>query len=375
LAQALPVADAGANQIVILPTATATLDGTASQGTSLGALQYAWTQVYGPSVLQWTGAQTAQPSVAGLQSGVYLVRLDVTDGSASDFDEVFVISSSSANLAPTVSIVSPRAGDAFLEYDPIQPTAMASDLNDSVVRVEWYANGQAVGTAQQAPWSVTWTPPAGTYNLVAIAFDGLGDSSVSAPRQVVVDPAPPCEGTSWNGDFSYRFSPDDNNPTLTFIPSGPGVGVPTCILYYGTDPGSMPGYPVTPNVPFTLNATKGTTIYFYYTYSFPGAVEKNNSAHKDSYVVGSCVNIGLNESDRQGLRLVPNPASDWVVVEGLDGPSELQVIAASGHIVRQVAANEARVALSLAGLAEGVYVVQCRDRQGTRYGRVVKISR
>ena len=375
LAQALPVADAGTNQIVILPTTTATLDGTASQGTSLGALQYAWTQVYGPSVLQWTGAQTAQPSVSGLQSGVYLVRLDVTDGTASDFDEVYVISSSSANLAPTVSIVSPRAGDAFLEYDPIQPTAMASDLNDSVVRVEWYANGQAVGTAQQAPWSVTWTPPAGTYTLVAIAFDGLGDSSVSAPRQVVVDPAPPCEGTSWNGDFSYRFSPDDNNPTLTFIPSGPGVGVPTCILYYGTDPGSMPGYPVTPNVPFTLNAAKGTTIYFYYTYSFPGAVEKNNAAHKDSYVVGSCVNIGLNESDRQGLRLVPNPASDWVVVEGLDGPSELQVIAASGHIVRQVAANEARVALSLAGLAEGVYVVQCSDRQGTRYGRVVKISR
>ena len=151
------------------------------------------------------------------------------------------------------------------------------------------------------------------------SFGGIGDE---APQ---ISFNPPCYGTSWNGDFSYRFSPVDNNPTIRFIPSQPGVGVPTCILYWSTDPGNMPGYFVKPNMPYTLNATKGTKIYFYYTYLFPGAGERNNSTNKDTYVIGSCKNIGIDDILATWLNYYPKPLKDWLYLELNKGAATLSI--------------------------------------------------
>jgi len=93
---------------------------------------------------------------------------------------------------------------------------------------------------------------------------------------ITVAEAPSCTGTSFNGDYDYKFSPDEDNPTLTFIPNQTGMGSPTCLLYYGTNASALPGYPVTPNVPFKLNAAKGTNIFFYYTYSHPAGGESKS---------------------------------------------------------------------------------------------------
>ena len=364
----LPVADAGTNQVVLLPTTGTTLSGAGSQGSP--AMQYQWTQVYGPSVLQLASPTAASTAISGLQQGIYLMRLTVTDGPHTDLDDVYVISGTSTNVAPKISLTQPKLGARYLEYDAVPLAALASDLNDSVVRVDFYAGSTLVGRDTVAPFARTWVPTAGTYIISARAFDSFGDSSTSALVEVVVDPAPPCEGTSWNGDFSYRFSPDDTNPTLTFIPSGPGVGVPTCILYYGTDPGALPGYPVTPNVPFTLNAAKGSTIYFYYTYSFPGAVEKNNSAHKNSYVVGSCVNIGLGEGHADRIWVAPNPASSSVVVVGTHSGDRIQITDATGRVVGTAVAQGDRESLSVADLPSGLYLVRVQTLGGTETLRV-----
>jgi endoglucanase Acf2 len=372
LAVGLPIAQAGPNQLVVLPVQTALLQGGASTGTAAGPLTYRWTQLFGPSNLAFAAPTAAQTSVSGLVAGVYRVELEVSDGVHQDRDDLYLISSATANAAPTVSLVRPRPGVSFLAYDPIDVSAWASDLNDSVVRVDFTVNGQPWLSDVAPPFEGVWQPTAGTYQLQAVAFDSYGDSAVSPIRTVVVDPAPSCFGTSWNGDFSYRFSPADNNPTLTFIPSGPGVGTPTCILYYGTDPGALPGYPVTPNVPFPLNATKGTRLYFYYTYSFPGAVEKNNSAHKNQYVVGSCVNLGMAASEAVLPRLSPNPGGDWVRVEHLQGPSEIQFLTGYGQVVLRAAGTEPEWGLSLAGLPNGLYTVVISDDTGVHTAKFVK---
>jgi hypothetical protein len=164
-------------------------------------------------------------------------------------------------------------------------------------------------------------------------------------------------GTSWNGDFSYRFSPADNNPTLTFIPSQSGVGTPTCILYYGTDPGSMPGYIVTPNVPYTINANKGTKIFFYYTYSFPGAGERNNSANKNSYVIGSCKNISVDEFAGAGsLFYYPNPVVDFVTIQLAEGKSNVAIYNATGQLVDAFETDEYILNHDMRHYATGLYV-------------------
>jgi beta-glucanase (GH16 family) len=96
-----------------------------------------------------------------------------------------------------------------------------------------------------------------------------------------------CAQDADNGDYRYEISSDLNNPTITFIPLNGNAGTPTCILYYGTGTGTYPGYTITPNVPYQINASQGAQINFYFTYSYNGG-ERNNSNSPYSFIVGEC---------------------------------------------------------------------------------------
>ena len=96
-----------------------------------------------------------------------------------------------------------------------------------------------------------------------------------------------CAQDAENGDYRYEISSDLNNPTITFIPLNGNAGTPTCILYYGTGTGTYPGFTITPNVPYQINASQGAQINFYFTYSYNGG-ERNNSNDPYSFTVGQC---------------------------------------------------------------------------------------
>ena len=369
-----PVADAGADQLVVLPQNTAVLDGSASTDPGGASLNHQWTQVYGPSVLQLAAPGSAQTTVSGLIPGVYLLRLDVDNGSYSDQDEVYLISSTTNNLPPAVVIQSPADQSEFFENETITVLAVASDINDSVAQVHFRLNGQWLGTDAQAPFEWQWTPQAaGTFDITAVAVDTYGDSTVSDAVQVDIVPAPPCEQSSWNGDFNYRFSPDANNPTITFIPSIAGMGSPTCILYYGTNPSNMPGHIVTPNVPYPINAAQGSTVYFYYTYSYPGQGERNNSANKDSYVIGSCKDLSLIGQQRMDIQLYPNPVKDALHFRWTGGPLTVEVFSVNGQLLGSHKLFDTREILDMSGYSEGLYIVKMSTQNGPmQTARVVK---
>jgi hypothetical protein len=97
-----------------------------------------------------------------------------------------------------------------------------------------------------------------------------------------------CTGGPDNGDYTYEVSNDSANPSIKFIPGRAGVGSPTCILYYNTSPyGNFPGFNVSPNVPYTITAPAGQTIYFYYTYSLPSGGQ-TSTLTKHMITVGGC---------------------------------------------------------------------------------------
>ena len=92
-----PVADAGIDQEVTLGN-TVFLDGSGSNDPDLGpnALSYSWSFASLPagsaiSDTDITNATTATPEFIPDTAGEYLLRLDVTDGVESDFDQVLVI--------------------------------------------------------------------------------------------------------------------------------------------------------------------------------------------------------------------------------------------------------------------------------------------
>ncbi len=98
-------------------------------------------------------------------------------------------SGGSTNAAPAVSIISPAANTTFTAPASIDIVADARDSDGTVSRVEFFANGAAIGSRTAAPWSVTWSGVgAGSYSLTAVAADNLAATTTSAPVSVTVTP-------------------------------------------------------------------------------------------------------------------------------------------------------------------------------------------
>ena len=361
-----PVADAGSNRLVKLPASTTTLDASGSSDPQGGTLSYQWTQVYGPSILNISSPSAANPGISGLVEGVYLVELEVNNGSRTDRDEVYIISSTSDNHPPQVSVYSPGENASFIEGDEMTITALASDLNGSIEHVDFYIDAFLISRDKDFPYEASIQLETGNYNITAVARDNAGEETTSQPVSVEFLDAPPCKDTSSNKEFLYEFSTDDNNPTLTFIPTISGMGSPTCILYYGTNPSALPGYPVTPNVPFRLNAAEGSTIHFYYTYTYPGQGEHNNAANKDRYKIGSCGekfigNLSVENISGKNLKVYPNPNAGIFNLNSSEVIEEVKVINVVGSEVYASAPESFSALVDISNHRAGLYLVMVRS--------------
>ena len=73
-----PVARAGVDQIINLPTSTVLLDGSASHDPDNNITNYLWTKIDGPAS-NIVATTTAQTKVENLQEGIYRFQLKVTD--------------------------------------------------------------------------------------------------------------------------------------------------------------------------------------------------------------------------------------------------------------------------------------------------------
>ncbi|MGB0430586.1 MAG: glycosyl hydrolase [Bacteroidia bacterium] len=359
-----PVANADDNILVQLPNTSTALDGSKSTDPASLPLTYLWSQVYGPSVATISDASIAQPSVTGLKEGIYLFELRVENSREyTDIDQVYVICSKETNVEPKVSIYSPIGGSEFIENNEILIEAAASDLIGNVTKVDFYANEVLIGTSTSAPYSATWEPVKGDYTIKAIATDDDNATATSNLVSIKITAAPDCRGTAFNGDYDFEFSPDKNNPTLTFIPNQTGMGSPTCLLYYGTNPGALPGYPATPNVPFKLNAAEGTQIYFYYTYSHPAGGERNTAGNKDTYTIGTCQtatsSFDLNETE---VKIYPNPFSDALIIETPETNTVINVYSISGELIQSVNSTSQKTQLNTNTFAKGVYLIEVENQ-------------
>lgn len=74
-----PDVDAGNSQQVVLPTNTATLQGTATPKNGATITSYAWTQVSGPNTAVISTPSSASTQVSGMIAGVYIFKLTATD--------------------------------------------------------------------------------------------------------------------------------------------------------------------------------------------------------------------------------------------------------------------------------------------------------
>jgi hypothetical protein len=106
---------------------------------------------------------------------------------AASIDSFSVTSASTPNEPPAVSIISPTTGTQFTLPETLTITASASDAEDGMASVDFYADQALIGRATTAPYTVAWSPAAaGTYSLTAVASDAAAASSTSAAVTVTV---------------------------------------------------------------------------------------------------------------------------------------------------------------------------------------------
>lgn len=127
-----PVANAGTDQTITLPTNTVNLDGSGSTDPDNNIVSYVWTKISGPALFNIANASAVQTQATNLLQGVYLFELNVTDAGAlfsKDTMQVIVNAGNPNNIPPVA-----RAGnDTTIQSNQTSctPVSVSIALNGS----------------------------------------------------------------------------------------------------------------------------------------------------------------------------------------------------------------------------------------------------
>ena len=186
-----PVANAGANQAITLPTNALTLNGsgTDADGTIVG---YAWSQRSGPAGAILTGTATATLSLANLSAGTYVFRLTVTDNQAAiAFADVTVtVNTAPVNVPPVANAGGNKT--ITLPISTIVLNGTATDSDGSITSVLWTqtAGPNTATLSGNTTNSLTASNLiAGTYKFRLTATDNQAATG-SDEMTLTVNPAP-----------------------------------------------------------------------------------------------------------------------------------------------------------------------------------------
>jgi Bacterial Ig domain len=134
-------------------------------------------------------------TIRHVAAGTYKVTAVATDNLGAETTSNTVSIVVAPNAPPTVAITSPSSGQKFVPGNAIAISASAGDSGGGSIRaVRFFADSVAIGTATQAPYTVTWLGATlGPHTLTAAAIDNAGLRTTSAPVAVTVaapDPGP-----------------------------------------------------------------------------------------------------------------------------------------------------------------------------------------
>ena len=101
-----PIANAGADQTITLPTNTINLDGSTSTDPENNIASYVWTKISGPTSINIVNSTAVQTQLTNLNQGIYQIELKVTDvlGLFSKDTMQVIVNAAVSNNRPPVAI-------------------------------------------------------------------------------------------------------------------------------------------------------------------------------------------------------------------------------------------------------------------------------
>jgi endo-1,3(4)-beta-glucanase len=333
LAYVPPVANAGENVVVVLPSTTATLNGSLSNDPAGQPITYNWEQIYGPSVIAFNSNTSVSPAVSNLVAGVYKIKLTVSDGTYTATDEVLLLVSASGNAAPTVSITAPANGTSYVEGATVAIAASANDLDGTITLVEFYDGTVKIGEDATAPYTLDWAPGVGSHSITAVATDNGTAKGTSQPVAITVSQVLSCTQTSaeaQQGSFStgYRttYTTVGTTVTVTFeLLDTDKVGV-VAYLWQQTPFAEMQmdnAGPLTFSKTFT-NQAAGTPFSFAVKFAYAGGQSVTKYI---SYVAGTnCAPPAADTQAPSGFTATVGtitPTSVQLLLNGIDNSGNI----------------------------------------------------
>ncbi|RYD93794.1 MAG: T9SS type A sorting domain-containing protein, partial [Sphingobacteriales bacterium] len=192
VANVAPTANAGADQVITLPTSGVTLNGSGTD-TDGTISSYSWTKVSGPAATINT-ASAASTTITGLVQGVYEFKLTVTDNAgATGSDNVIITVNSPANATPTANAGSTQT--ITLPTSSVTLNGSGTDSDGSIVSYQWTktTGGNATITNAAAASTTVTGLAQGVYTFQLKVTDNAG-ATATANVAVTVNSAPVATG-------------------------------------------------------------------------------------------------------------------------------------------------------------------------------------
>jgi hypothetical protein len=374
-----PIANAGADQTITLPTSTVTVDGTASKDQDNGGLisSYAWTQNSGPSTAAITTPAGATSTITGLKQGIYVFKLIVTDASGATASDMLTITVNAAVNIPPVA----NAGTSKSITLPVNTVnldgSLSSDPDGTITTYSWaQISGPSSSTIVNPTSTLTAANNlvAGQYIFELTVTDNGGAVSKAQVKITVVGsgPQPPIANAGANQTIQLPLSQVTMDGSASVAPSG------NIVSYSWTQ---ISG-PSTATLTAATSAQTNATGLIAGTYQFRLTVVDNSGANATDDItisVNAATNIppvanagtsliitlpvntatldGSKSSDADGAIT----AYSWTIISGPNTPG---------------ATGANTPALSLSGLVAGQYIYQLTvtDNSGATSSAQVKIT-
>jgi hypothetical protein len=247
-----PVANAGADKSITLPTSSTTLNGSGTASSGIKA--YTWSQVSGPGTATFSSKTVAVPTVSALVSGTYVFALTITDNNdvVSVADQVNVIVSPAANGQQVVSLTLVNASNESDIFNltngvVVNLATIGTSLNirantspSTVGRVVFVMTGTQSRniTETVAPYALfgdnngnynPWTPAIGQYTLTATPYTTSGGGVAGTPLTITFTVVSQAARTIQTDSNNLRGIQNpsgmtlmQNQPLLTALPNPSG---------------------------------------------------------------------------------------------------------------------------------------------------------
>jgi gliding motility-associated-like protein len=243
-----PIAEAGTNKTITLPTNSIILNGSGTDADGFIA-SYLWTKISGPTA-SLTNANTPNLNLSSLLEGIYVFQLSVTDNnSATASDQVTVaVNPAATNIIPLVNAGTQKT--IFLPINQVIITATASDPDGSISSIQWEKKSGGVATLTNAN-TLTVTISGLVAGIYSFRITVTDNNNATAFSEVTVNVLLGNQSPTANAGLDQFLT----LPTNSIVLSGSGNDPDGSIVGYAWTKVSGPSASLTNTNTATLNVT------------------------------------------------------------------------------------------------------------------------